>query len=79
MGLPDFTNDLQRHRTVLVHVLPRESYLQALRRAIVGKAPNPTVVNGVVWACKWFLEVLTVDNPMPAARTYRGGRSSGSC
>jgi hypothetical protein len=40
---PDFANDLQGHRTVLVHVVPFESNLQALRHAIVspGFESNP--------------------------------------
>jgi hypothetical protein len=65
--LPDFANDLQRHGTVLVHVLPCEMYFQTLRHAIIGKAPNPSVLNGVVFAGQWFHKVLTVDNPMPTA------------
>jgi len=47
LRLPDFANDLQRHRTVLVHGLPFESNFQTRRHAIVDK--NPSIVYGMVF------------------------------
>jgi len=65
---PDFADDLQRHRTVLVHAVPFESNLQALRLAIVGQALNPTVVNGMVFKGQRVEEVLAIHNPVPTTR-----------
>jgi hypothetical protein len=40
-SLPDFADDLQRHRAKLGHRVPRVPNLQALGCAIVRKAANP--------------------------------------
>jgi hypothetical protein len=37
-----------------------------LCRAIVREAANPTILNGMVCARKWFHDVLTVHDPTPA-------------
>ena len=74
-SFPDFAHQLQRHRPELVHRLPCESNLQALRRPIIRKAANPAILNGMVFAREWFHEVLTVDNPTPTTRApVRFGR-----
>jgi hypothetical protein len=67
-AFPDLANDLQRHRTVLVHVVPFESNLQALRHAIVSQALNPTVVNRVVFKGQ-RVDVFTIHDPMPTTGT----------
>jgi hypothetical protein len=63
--LPDFANDLERHRTVLVHAVPFESNFQALRLAVVSQALNPTVVHGMVFKGQRIEQVLTIHNPVP--------------
>jgi hypothetical protein len=64
-SLPDFADDWQRNRTVLVHILPSESNLQALRGAIVRKAANPYILDRIVFERKRLHEVPTVDDPAP--------------
>ena len=49
----------------MLNGVPFESDFKALRHPIIDKGPNPSIVNGVVWACKWFETILTVDDPMP--------------
>jgi hypothetical protein len=66
---PNFANDFERHRTVLVHAVPFESNLQALRHAIVSQTLNPTVVNGMVFKGQRVEEVLAIHNPVPTTRT----------
>jgi hypothetical protein len=68
-GLPNFANDFERHRTVLVHGIPRKSNLQALCHSIIGKTTNPTVVNGMVFDWERIQQVLAIDNPVPATCT----------
>jgi hypothetical protein len=65
---PDFANDFERHWTVLVHAMPFESNLQALRLAIVGQALNPAVLYGVVFDWERIQQVLTIYNPVPTTR-----------
>ena len=36
---------------------------------MVCKALNPSIVNGIVFAGKWFHEMLAIDNPMPTGGT----------
>jgi len=45
--------------------LPAKSDLRALRQPIIGKAPNPTILDGVVFHRKRVYKVFTVDDPMP--------------
>jgi len=52
-----------------VHVVPFESNLQGLRLAIIGKAPNPSIVHAVVFKGQRIEKVLTIHDPMPTART----------
>jgi len=66
---PDLADDFQRHRAVLVHVVPSESNLQTLRHAVVSQALNPTVVNGMVFDWERIQQVLTIHNPVPTTRT----------
>jgi hypothetical protein len=47
-----------------MHVVPLKSNLQALRLAIIGKAPNPSVVKGVVVV---GTRPRRVDNQLPNA------------
>jgi hypothetical protein len=63
--LPDFANEPQRHRTVLAHTVPFVPNLQALRLAIIGKAPNPSIIDSMVLERKRVEEVLTIHDPMP--------------
>jgi hypothetical protein len=56
------------------HAVPFESTFQALRHAIVRKALNPTVVNGMVFDWERIEEVLAIDDPMPTTRTPMGRR-----
>jgi hypothetical protein len=48
-----------------MHILPSESNLQALRRPIIRKAPNPAILNGMVFERERVDKVLTIDNPAP--------------
>ena len=66
---PNVSNDLQRHRTVLVHAVPFESNFQALRHAIVSQALNPTIVDGMVFKGQRVEEMFTIDDPVPATCT----------
>jgi hypothetical protein len=48
-----------------VHRLPLESNLEALCLAIVCKASNAPILDGIVFNRKRVAEVLTIDDPMP--------------
>ena len=65
---PDFANDFERHRTILVRAVPFESNFQALRLAIISQALNPTVVHGMVFDWERIQQVLAIHNPVPATR-----------
>jgi hypothetical protein len=64
-----FSDHRQRDRTELSHRVPCEPYLQALCCAIVGQAPNPDVVNTIVFERERLHHVLTVHDPTPAVTT----------
>ena len=61
----------------MVHVVPFESNLQALRHAIVSQALNPTVVNGMMFDWERIVDLLAAPELFAALGLHGRCRHSG--